>query len=72
MFSGPDSLFTATETLPVMLSVANDPVQNPHMKNVRFHFKERYPEWLDNPDIKGIRIQNKVISSLTGIAFWNN
>jgi len=58
-FPGPVSLFTATVTIPVSSSVVNDLVLNSDMKDGGFYFKDRYPDWLDNPGITAIRIQNK-------------
>jgi len=58
-FLGPDSLFIATVTTPVMSSIVNDLVLNLDIKDGRFYFKDGYPEWINNPGITGIRIQNK-------------
>ena len=43
---------------------------NPKMNDGRFYFVDGYPDWLDNPGMKSIRIQNKKKELLRKIVFW--
>jgi hypothetical protein len=54
-----DSLFTASVTLPAVSTPINDLVLNFNLNDGSFYFEDGYPDWIDNPRVNGIRIQNK-------------